>query len=122
MARGKVKTTREIRVDGWTLGETCVTGVTHNAVLNTEAQLELEVGSLDEHSGDRRTADDAQLHLHQGLQPLRYIITQPHISLQLKVFPQIQDFPRVYKSRIYENAGLKISIEDTNTHPTHRHF
>ena len=44
-----------------------LTGATHNAVLNTEAQLELEVGSLDEHGGDRRAADDAQLHLHQVL-------------------------------------------------------
>lgn len=39
-------------------------GFTHDAILNAEAELELEVGSLDEDGGDGRAAHDAQLYLH----------------------------------------------------------
>lgn len=49
---------------------------THNAVLNTEAELELEIRSLDEDSGDRRAAYNTQLHLHLILQTLGHIKTR----------------------------------------------
>ena len=44
--------------------------MTYDAILYTEAQLVLEVGSFDEDSGDRRTANNVQLHLHLVLQAL----------------------------------------------------
>lgn len=40
------------------------TGFTYDAVLNTEAELKLEVGSFDEDCGDGRAAHDTQLYLH----------------------------------------------------------
>lgn len=39
-------------------------GFTHNAVLNAEAELILEVRSLDENGGNRRAAYDTQLYFH----------------------------------------------------------
>lgn len=45
--------------------------VTHNAILHAEAELELEVGSLDEYGGDGGAAHDAQFHLHLVLQTLQ---------------------------------------------------
>lgn len=47
--------------------------LTHNAVLHAEAQLELEIGPLDEDSGDRRAAHDAQFYLHLVLQTLEHV-------------------------------------------------
>lgn len=46
-------------------------GQTHDPVLHAEAQLVLEVGPLDEDCGDRRTADDVELHLSLVLQTLQ---------------------------------------------------
>lgn len=43
---------------------------THNAVLHAETQLELEIGSLDEDSGDGRAAHNAEFDLHLILQTL----------------------------------------------------
>ena len=43
---------------------------THNAVLNAEAELKLQVGPLDEDGGDRRAAHNTQLYLHLVLQTL----------------------------------------------------
>lgn len=43
---------------------------THNSVLHAEAQLVLEVWPLDEDRGDRRAADDVELHLRLILQTL----------------------------------------------------
>lgn len=50
-------------------------GWTHDSVLHAEAQLVLEVRPLDEHCGDRGTADDVQLHLRLLLQPLQGGVT-----------------------------------------------
>lgn len=44
--------------------------LTHDSILHAEAQLVLEVRPLDEHRGDRGTADDVQLHLRLVLQTL----------------------------------------------------
>lgn len=47
-----------------------ITRHTHDAVLHAETKLELEIGSLDEDSGDGRAAHNAELHLHLVLQTL----------------------------------------------------
>lgn len=52
------------------LGDLQSWGFTHYAVLYTEAELILEVRSLDEDCSNRRAADNAQLHFHLILQTL----------------------------------------------------
>lgn len=46
---------------------------THDAILNTEAELKLKVRSLDEDSGDRRAAHNTQLYFDLILQTLEQI-------------------------------------------------
>lgn len=43
---------------------------TYDAVLDTEAQLILQIWSLDEDCGDRRATDNVHLHLNLVLQAL----------------------------------------------------
>lgn len=44
---------------------------THDSILHAEAQLVLEVWTLDEDGGDRGTADNVELHLCLVLQALK---------------------------------------------------
>lgn len=48
-------------------------GFTHDAILHTETELELEIRSLDEDSGDRRAAHNTQFHFHLILQTLDHV-------------------------------------------------
>lgn len=59
----------------------CKQRLTHNAILHTETKLELEIRSLDEDSGDRRAAHNAQLYLQLILQALDSV-QKPTLMLQ----------------------------------------
>lgn len=58
--------------------------VTYNAILNTEAELELEIRPLDEYSGHRRAADNTQFNLHLILQTLQHV--QKHSNSNFSVY------------------------------------